>query len=295
MRHWPPPLRPGDLVAVVAPSGPVAEERLAAGMAVLESWGLRVRPAPHVRDRHERLPYLAGDDAMRAADLVGAWRDQSVAAVWAARGGYGVQRMVDGLDFARMRAAGQKVFVGFSDVTALHARIGRELGLVTLHGPNVTSLGSLADGPAGNALRALLFDGPSPGLRLLTGRGQGGVAEGRLVGGNLSLLAADVGVEPPPGDPAVAVLEDVHEPGYRVDRMLTQLLRGGWFASVTGVVVGDFADPSGRVAATLTDRLGGLDVPLLLDASVGHVPANVALPLGADVRLDAAAGTLSLL
>ena len=216
---------------MVAPSGPVDEERVRLGSAVLASWGFQVRLGAHVLGRHDDLPYLSAPDQTRADDLETAWCDPTVDAVWAARGGYGTQRMVDMIDFDRLRAAGPKPFVGFSDVTALHGRIGRELGQVTVHGPAVGSLSQLRDPETVRALRCLLEEPPESGRVLVRGRAAvRGEAAGRLWGGNLSLLATDVGTEPPPTDPVIMVLEEVRESGYRVDRMLTQLLRAGWVA-----------------------------------------------------------------
>ena len=128
-------LVPGARVAVVAPSGPVVEERLSAGLDLLRGWDLDPVVAPHTLDRHPGFPYLAGTDADRAADFQNAWCDPSVSAVLCARGGYGVQRMVDLLDWDAIRAAGPKALVGFSDITALHEAFATRAGLVTLHGP----------------------------------------------------------------------------------------------------------------------------------------------------------------
>ena len=305
-RRWPPPLTPGDLVAVVAPSGPVDPERLARGVALLESWGLRVRVQPHVLGRDARLPYLAADDHQRAADLSSAWADPEVAAVWAARGGYGAQRMVDLLDWSAVRAAGPRWLIGFSDITALHTRLGRELDVVTVHGPGLATVEQLDNDPSATALRRLLMSAPVPGTVLVEGIGAvAGVARGRLVGGNLSLLATDIGVEPTPEVSAIAVLEDVGESAYRVDRMLTQLLRSRWFDQVRGVVVGELdsgrragSESADLTAAVIADRLGRLRIPILTDVPVGHGPRNLALPLGAAVTLTAGApgqpGTLAL-
>ena len=295
-RRWPSPLQVGDLVAVVAPSGPVSPDRLARGIALLESWGLRVRVQPHVLGSDSRLGYLAAGDRQRAADLSGAWADPEVAAVWAARGGYGAQRMVDLLDWPAIRAAGPKWLIGFSDVTALHTRLGRELDLVTVHGPVLASAGQLDDELSVAALRSVLM-GPRPesGSVLVEGRSLvAGVAQGRLVGGNLSLIAADIGVEPAPEVSAIAVLEDVGEDAYRIDRMLTQLLRARWFDQVRGVVVGEFSlgrdagpEASELVAAVIADRLERLRIPIITDVPVGHGSRNLALPLGAAVTLSA--------
>ena len=305
-RFWPRPLATGDLVAVVSPSGPVAPERLEPGVVLLESWGLRVRLSPRVLGSYRPLTYLAADDHDRAADLTATWTDPEVAAVWAARGGYGAQRMVDLVDWSAVRAAGPKTFVGFSDITALHARVGRDLDQVTVHGPVLGSVDQLADPETVRALRSMIMEPPAAGARLAVGRSAvPGVGQGRLVGGNLSLVAADVGVEPPPEVSAVAVFEDVGEDGYRIDRMLTQLLRSRWFDQVRGVVVGEFspvpgASPTspGLAAAVIADRLERLRIPVLTEVAVGHGSRNLALPLGAAVTLAAGPpgtpGTLTL-
>ena len=305
-RVWPRPLVPGDLVAVVAPSGPVAPDRLAGGVALLKSWGLRVRLEPRVLNTYEPLTYLAADDHGRAEDFTAAWTDPTVAAVWAARGGYGAQRMVDLVDWPALRAAGRKPFVGFSDITALHSRLGRDLDQVTVHGPVLGSAEQLDDAPSGAALRQLIMERPGSGTRLVEGRSAvSGVGHGRLVGGNLSLIAADIGVEPPPEVSAIAVFEDIGEDAYRIDRMLTQLLRSRWFDQVTGVVVGEFSplpgsspSSSGLAAAVIADRLAGLRIPVLTDVAVGHGTRNLAVPLGAAVTLAAGPpgtpGTLAL-
>jgi muramoyltetrapeptide carboxypeptidase len=297
-RVWPPPLSPGSVVRVVAPAGPVNAEWLATGAEIIAGLGLTVRVGDHVQTISDRLPYLAAEDAVRAADFTAAWTDPATAAVWAARGGYGSQRMLDHLDWSALRAAGPRHLIGFSDVTALHGRFGRELDQVTVHGPGVTALSQLRDGPTAESLRRLLLTSPSPGAVLAEGsvlvRGR---AEGRLWGGNLSLLASDVGVEPAPADDVVLVVEEVAEPAYRIDRLLTQLLRSGTLNRVRGVLVGDLgAAPSDGLPPLVADRLGDLGVPVVVDIPVGHGDRNLALPLGARVRLDAmgATGTLAL-
>ncbi len=293
-----PRLRPGDRVAVVSPSGPVPAERLAAGLEVLASWGLEPVVLDHARGRHDRFGYLSADDAARADDLTRAWCDPRVRAVVCARGGYGAQRMVDLLDWESLAAAGPKVLVGFSDVTALHQAFAARLGLSTVHGPVVSSLGR-ADEESRVQLRALLLDAtagisltPAPASTLV-----GGTAEGVLVGGNLSLLASEVGTRNClPAAESIAVLEDVTEELYRLDRLLTQLLRSGWFDGVRGIVLGDFSQGASAesVAALAGDRLAPLGVPMVAGVPVGHRARNLAFPLGVPAVLDADAGTLVL-
>jgi muramoyltetrapeptide carboxypeptidase len=291
-------LVPGDAVAVVAPSGPVPADRLEAGVEVLRSWGLEVREQPGVRRRLEGLGYLSGTDTSRAADLVAAWADPDIAAVVAARGGYGAQRMLGLLDWDALASAGAKVLLGFSDITALHQAFGRRLGLSTVHGPVLTSLGAGDDGSRTH-LRRMLFSPedaltltPEPVPALV-----GGHAEGVLVGGNLTVLAAEVGTPTSlPADGSIAVLEDVGEDTYRLDRALTQLLRSGWFDGVRGIVLGGFTgcDDDAVLRRLFEDRLAPLGVPTLLHVTVGHADRNLALPFGVPAVLDADTGTLTL-
>ncbi|WP_338681051.1 LD-carboxypeptidase [Streptomyces acidiscabies] len=293
-------LAPGARVAIVAPSGPVPEERLQGGLDILRGWGLEPVVAPHVLDRHGEFPYLAGTDADRAADLQHAWCDPSVDAVLCARGGYGVQRMVDLLDWDALRAAGPKVLVGFSDVTALHEAFANRLGLVTLHGPMTAGVDFLKNAVAQQHLRATLMEPESVQVVTATGGGAlvGGQARGVLLGGCLCLLAAELGTPYARASArgGLLCLEDVGEETYRLDRYLTQLLRAGWLDGVRGVVLGSWAecDDYPLVRAMLVDRLGGLGVPVVEEFGFGHGAGALTVPFGVAAVLDADAGTLVL-
>ncbi|MGW6059733.1 S66 peptidase family protein [Streptomyces sp. NPDC055189] len=292
-------LVPGARVAVVAPSGPIPEERLQAGLDILRGWDLEPVVAPHVLDRHPRFDYLAGTDADRARDLQEAWCDPSVSAVLCARGGYGALRMVELLDWTAMRAAGPKVFVGYSDITTLHEAFAARLGLVTLHGPMVAAMDFLKNARAQEHLRATLLAPEqvqviaSGGTALVPGR-----ARGVTLGGCLCLLASDLGA---PGARTSAgggllCLEDIGEENYRLDRYLTQLARAGWLEGVRGVVLGSWADcdPYDSVRTMLLDRLGGLGVPVVEEFGFGHCDGALTVPFGAAGELDADAATLTL-
>ncbi|GAB7105596.1 LD-carboxypeptidase [Streptomyces phaeofaciens JCM 4814] len=292
-------LAPGARVAVVAPSGPIVEERLQAGLDLLRGWDLDPVAAPHVLDRDPGLGYLAGTDADRAADLQRAWCDPSVDAVLCARGGYGAQRVVDLLDWDAMRAAGPKVFVGFSDSTALHEAFAVRLGLVTLYGPVASGADFIKNTRTQDHLRATLFAPET--VRTLTSSGTAlapGRARGVTLGGCLALLATGYGT---PHTRAGArggllLLEDVAEPPYAVDRALTQLLRTGWLDGVTGIGLGSW-DRCGsyeELRPVLADRLGGLGVPVVEELGFGHCEGAVTVPLGVGAVLDADAGTLTL-
>jgi muramoyltetrapeptide carboxypeptidase len=290
-------LRPGDRVAVVAPSGHIDPGRLERGAAVLRSWGLEVQVGESVlaRTRHH-----AGVDEDRAADLQAAWCDHGVAAVLCARGGSGAARLVDRLDWAAMRAAGPKVLVGFSDVTVLHEAVAHHLGLVSLFGPMPASAvfgGPEPDPTTADHLRRTLFEPQS--VRELAHPGTachvGGRARGVTVGGTVALLANTVGTrESRPADGAIAVLEDVAEPAYRLDSMLTQLLRTGWFDRVAGVMLGSWVDCGDGAVETVVERLEPLGVPLVSGLPFGHCVPQLTVPLGVEADLDADAGTLTM-
>ncbi|MER6278685.1 LD-carboxypeptidase [Streptomyces sp900105245] len=292
-------LAPGARVAVVAPSGPVPEERLQAGLDVLRGWDLDPVVAPHVLNRHRDFGYLAGTDADRAADFQNAWCDPAVDAVLCARGGYGVQRMVDLLDWEAMRAAGPKVFVGFSDITVLHEAFATRLGLATLHGPMAAGIDFVKNTRAQEHLRATLFAPEtvrtiaSGGTALVSGR-----ARGVTLGGCLCLLAAELGTPHARASAAggLLCLEDVGEETYRLDRYLTQLLRAGWLDGVRGVLLGSWEDCAEytEVRPLLADRLGALGVPVVEDFGFGHCAGALTIPFGATAELDAGAATLTL-
>ncbi|QBI53739.1 S66 peptidase family protein [Streptomonospora litoralis] len=294
-------LHPGDAVSVVAPCSPVPGDVLDAGLAVLRGWGLEVVEGEHLRGSHPRLPYLAGTDAERAADLQRAWLDPRTSAVVCARGGDGAHRVLDRLDFTELRSAPAKVLVGFSDVTALHEAFAVELGAATLHGPVVGLESFTEDAAAAEHLRTTLFAPESatvltaPGAETLVA----GRARGVTVGGNLSVLNDSLAAPHSRASAAggLVLLEDVAEDVSRIDRMLTQLLRSGWMEGAAGVLLGSWArcTPDAATVRTLMlERLAPLGVPVVGEFGFGHRPAQLTVPLGAAAVLDAGARTLAL-
>ncbi|HEU0055292.1 MAG TPA: LD-carboxypeptidase, partial [Longimicrobium sp.] len=268
----------------------------------VREWGWEPVVGNHVRGRHG---YLAAPDAERAADFNAALRDRSVDAVWCLRGGYGTMRILDDLDWDALAACPRPV-IGFSDITAVHLAIQR-LGIVSFHGPHPATV-DVTDYSRGGLLRTLTEPGPAGELPFPDGAPPpetiaGGVAEGRLVGGNLSLVAATLGtpyaVRP---EGAILFLEEVGEAAYRVDRLLSQLRLAGVLEAVAGVVLGAFTETPDagnaavpHVTEVLRDRLGDLGVPVAAGFPFGHVDDNWTLPVGARARLDADAGRLELL
>jgi len=294
----PAPLRPGDTVAVIAPSGQVDHDRLRLGGKVLESFGLTVSLSDHVLDRTGT--YLAGADAARADDFTRAWQDSDVSAVICARGGYGAMRMLDLVDWDGLAATSPKLFVGASDVTALHEAIGSRLSVATLFGPMVaTAAVAHAEAWSMGAYKAALFSEWS-GMRVSAEEPavfHPGSASGITAGGNLSLLAATVGSGTSrPAAGAIVLLEDVTEEPYRIDRLLTQLLRSGWFDQVGAVALGTWTecgDPA-VVEDVLNDRLCTLGVPVLGGFPFGHGTRQASIPLGVQAVLDTEAAALRI-
>jgi muramoyltetrapeptide carboxypeptidase len=288
-------LRPGDRVAVVAPSGPVPPDRLAQGCARLRARGLEVTLGAHALARHGRT---AGTDAERAADLTAAWCDDGVAAVLCARGGYGALRLLDRLDAAAFAAARPKAFVGSSDATVLHRWLARHAGVVTLYGPMVAgrALGSGELGPAWADHLVRTLTAPDEVVELTAPAAAElvpGSAAGVVTGGNLNLLAALLGSpEAGAGRGSIVVLEDVNKESHRLDRLLTQLLRAGWFDGVAGVVAGTWANCGPDADDVLLERLGPLGVPVLAGFDVGHGPRQLTVPLGVPATLDTARRSL---
>jgi muramoyltetrapeptide carboxypeptidase len=280
-------LRPTDVVAIVAPSSPFDRERYELGLAFLKTrYRVRVRD-----DLLARTGYLAGDDDRRHAELADALADPEVRAIIAARGGYGATRLLDRLDFEALSRS-PRWLVGFSDVTALHVEAGR-VGVASMHGPMVASLGATSDEARAAFVRALEGQASNVSWSPLAVWREG-TARGVAYGGNLALLescAAAGRLAVPEG--AVLFLEDCTERPYRVDRMLTALHLGGHLARAAAFVVGGFTDcgpgPDGvNVDDVLRARLCAYGVPVVADAPFGHGGRNEPFVLGAPVEVVAA-------
>lgn len=301
----PPALRLGDAVSLVAPASGPDPTVYSAAVQELRSWGYEPRTYRDIT-RCER--YLAGPDDDRAAELNEAFADPETKAVIAVRGGYGVMRILDRVDFDRLSAR-PKIVCGYSDITALHAAVQTRCGMVSFHGPNlIAGLGDASTEAAAEreAFYRLAAGDDRVGSVLgprsaeMAQTIQPGVARGRLVGGNVALVAALVGTEwMPETAGAILLLEDIGEPPYRVDRLLAQLRLAGVLDSLAGVVCGYFTDcvaeNGPRVEEVLRGYLEPLGVPVVLGFPAGHEHPNPPLPLGAEVELDADACMLTLL
>ncbi len=297
----PPAIRPGGTIGIIAPAGPLEDRSLfTEGIAALERLGFRVRYDERIFDS---LRYLAGDDTARAGELTRYLEDPGIHGIVSLRGGYGCSRLLPFLDERRLRHC-CKVFMGFSDLTTLHLFFRRRFGWITFHGPMAASPALSTLGPEqANHLLSLLGNPdylPSlafPQLEMWSP----GVAEGRLTGGCLSLVVSSLGTHYEiQTEGKVLFLEDLGEPPYRIDRMLTQLRLAGKLDEVAGFLLGSFIDCEPTQAdytlrEPLKEILAGLQVPVLANFPAGHGPENWALPLGVRVRLDADARAVSLL
>lgn len=288
----PRPLSPGSVVRIVAPSSPANRERLHAGMQVLEEWGLVPICTERVYDEH--MGYLAGDDAERALEFVDALASEQWDGVMAARGGYGVTRILERV-WERRERFRPRFFMGFSDITGLHALFQR-LGWVSFLGPNCSTLPRL-DRETLRRTRKLVFARSLDevliwgGLRPL----RRGTAKGHILACNLSLLCALAGTRFAfPLEGAILILEDVAEPLYRLDRLLQQLSMLPAFRGVRGLVFGSLDATDGQVDELLREFTSRLDVPSVADFPTGHKDRCDPVPLGVRGYLDADAGVLRI-
>jgi muramoyltetrapeptide carboxypeptidase len=299
----PPRVRPGDTVAIVAPAGPVKPERLRAGLAMLgDRYRLRI-----AGDIERATAFLAGDDARRADELNAALRDPDVRGIIAARGGYGIMRILERLDADALRRDPVPI-VGFSDCTALLSWSERAAGVRGIHGPVVVQLPRLPADQVEWLMR--LIEGRAevatePHARGLSRAGTPGGErriEGPLRGGNLCLLSSLCGTrwEVDTRD-AIVLLEEVTEKPYGIDRYLTHLALAGAWRGAAGALVGDLIDcvdptyPDRSAAEVIDERLRASGLRGLCGAPIGHGARNLAFSCGGRVALDLEAGTLTLL
>jgi len=286
----PPRLTRGSRIALVAPAGPLLErDDLTRAEALCRALDYEPVMGAHAGGHHG---YFSGTDEARLADLNAALRDSAVDAVWCIRGGYGVTRILDGVDFEALARRPRPV-IGYSDITALLAAVVRRAGIVAFHAPTARAEMPLLPPPAGVLV--------PQANRVVTIRG--GVAEGPLAGGNLTLLQCLIGTAYFPDlDGALLFLEDVNEDLYRIDRMLAHLRMIGALSRLGGVLVGRFSgskrhmnDGALGIDDVLDHYFGPLGVPVAYGLPIGHIEDQWTMPLGVRARFDADAGTVELL
>ena len=304
-------LQPGDTIGLFCPAAPAYDpQTVAIAQESLLALGFKTKIGPHVYDRYG---YLAGRDADRVADLHALFDDKNVKAVMAIHGGWGSARLLPLIDYDLIRR-NPKILIGYSDITALLLAIYAKTGLVTMHGP----VGSATfNAYTVDWLRRVLIEGEAVTMRNPTEKGDNltqvqdrittikpGLARGRLVGGNLTVLSHLVGSPYlPDWQNTILFIEDTHEEPYRVDRMLTQLKLAGILNQLAGFVFGKCTDcePKGgsygslTLGDILTEHIIPLNKPAFTGAMIGHIRDKFTVPLGIDAEIDATAGTIRLL
>lgn len=294
-------LVPGDLISFVSPASALDREKLDFSIALLEGWGYRVRLEDHALDS---WGLFAGTDADRAADLMKAFTDPEVAAVYCTRGGYGCARLFPYLDLDAMAASG-KMFLGFSDITVLHTSLNKR-GLPTVHAPMGLTLHTPREAWVYESLRQVFIGGnPIPdeapkGKTLIPG-----VVEGEVSGGCMILMCDSLGTpESVDLTGKIVLIEDVDEFPHRVDAMLTHLINSGQLGSAAGLVIGEMTRTDEKADPTIKgtpwreivkERVMPLGLPTVIDFPFGHGKQMLSLPQGIRARFDASAGTLEYL
>lgn len=282
----PPRLKPGDTIGIVAPASPFDQKIFTQGLHVLQSMGFRTRVPDEI---FEKNGYLAGSDEHRAGLVMRLFEDQSVNALVCAKGGFGSLRILPLLDFDIIRK-NPKVFVGHSDITALLATITVKSGLVSFHGPLVTTLANAPEATCSKLLAAISSNSivelkPARGIAL-----KAGSARGPVIGGNLTTLCHMLATPfAPRFENRILILEDRGEAHYRIDRMLFQMKLAGCFKGIAGLVLGSFEDcgsPDG-VFKIFEEHFKDIPAPILAGFDVGHGPQNMTVPFGLDATLDA--------
>lgn len=284
----PPPLRKGDVVAILSPSGAAVRDNVEKAGEAIRNCGYEVRIMPHALGRHGSF---SGSMEERLSDFTEAWLDPRVKALLCSRGGYGAVHLLPALDVLRLEET-PKWLIGFSDISALHALM-QHRGISSLHGPQTRHLTLHPDDsdPCTAALFGALEGTPHALEWEKTEFDIPGTARGTLRGGNLAVISALIGTPYSPFQPdSILVLEDIAEPVYKVERTLCQLRMAGLLDSLRGIVVGQFTDyhpdvNHSSMEAMISSALHGLHIPVAFNAPVGHVERNMPVILGTTATL----------
>lgn len=287
MSQLPHLLKPGNRVGIISPASHPTSDQWKAGLQVLSNWGLEIVLGDHYLAEHFGL---GGTDEQRRSDLQQMLDDPSIAAIFPLRGGYGVSRLLDGLDFTKF-SENPKWIVGFSDITALLCHIDT-FSIASIHGPMPNNFCQKGGEAALANLHTLLFEGRTHIHTTSHALNKHGVAEASIIGGNLSLLTHLIGSNSFPNPKGkILFIEEVGERLYHVDRLLLQLKRAGYLADLAGLIIGGFTDCK---EASLTIGLGvedmilehtaGYHYPIAFDFPAGHIPNNQAIPIGKKIK-----------
>lgn len=282
----------GDCIGLVAPAGSlISKNKFNSGVQILEQQGFRVKFNQKLLNGKG---YLAGSDFERAEDFNRLWSDPEIKGLIAARGGYGSMRMVDQIDMKQIRKH-PKILIGFSDLTVLLNAVYRETGLITYHGPVVTTLADIDKLSYRSFFNVLTDKSPAfikpVKLKIL----KDGNARGVLLGGNLTTLVHTIGTPYEiPWHQTVLFIEDIGESPYRLDRLFTHLSQAGRLQKIKGLILGTFTDDQKKENAQMQksvrnrvlELLAEYDIPIWANFPIGHSHRNITLPLGTEVEMD---------
>ncbi|MBX2974811.1 MAG: LD-carboxypeptidase [Ignavibacteriaceae bacterium] len=296
-------LRKGDTLGLIAPAGFISEKEMNESITNLENLGFKVKAGKYLLNKHG---YLAGTDTERAEDVNAMFADSSISGIVCARGGYGCVRMLDKLDYSLI-SKNPKVLIGYSDITSLIYALYQKAGLVAFHGPvgistfNEYSVNNFSSALLNPSTESQFYNAADEDLSKLEYNPytiRSGKAIGKLVGGNLSIVASLIGTEYDIStDGAIIFLEEIGEEPYRIDRMLTQMIQAGKFKNASGVALGVFSrceskpsqsgiSNSFSLKEVLMDRLFPLNIPTVYGMSFGHITNKMTLPVGIKAELN---------
>ena len=298
----PHPLNPGAKIGIISPASPQRDpDRLRRGIAYLESKGYQIQLGKHALNSY--AGYLAGTDEQRVEDIHAMFADESIDAIMCARGGYGTTRILSSLNYELIRS-NPKIFVGFSDTTALQSAIFKNSGLITFSGamPSVDFADDIDPFTEQSFWSILTQDIHKEIINVDTlTTYKGGRAEGRLLCGNMCLLATLCGSEFMPSfEDSLLLIEDIGEEPYRIDRYFSQLELSGHLHALNGLLIGDFTPPSNPVASVpqrpyeeiIQDYATRIHTPVFGTFPYGHIKRKLTLPFGIQVSINADEGTL---
>lgn len=298
-------LKSGNTIGIISPAGPLEKSEIEKGIGFFENLGYRILKGEHIYDRYG---YLAGSDKDRAQDLNNMFRNKDVDMILCIRGGYGVNRILPLIDFDVIRK-NPKIFIGFSDITSLLNSIYKRTGLITFHGPMLNSdfepetLCSFMEALACGTEPYTIENKENMKGEYLNIDGVPGTAEGRLMGGNLALIASLMGT---PWEidfkDNIIFIEDVGEEPYRIDRMLTTLELSGKLKGAAGFVIGQFTncslshyERSLTLEQVIEDKILSLNKPAIVNFQSGHSYPRLTLPIGAKVKINGGNGNIKVL
>ncbi len=283
-------LKKGDIVKIIAPASPAEKEKIYKGKEVIEQWGLKVELGESCFEKNR---YLAGDDTQRVKDINYAFEDKRVKGIICLRGGYGTLRLLDKINYKKIKE-NPKVFVGFSDITAMHIAINQKSKLITFHGPMVASNMVNIEEETKNSFIDNVIKNSNKKMEYINNLKNlcDGNAQGILTGGNLSMIVATLGTDfEIDTKRKVLFIEEIGEEVYRIDRMLTQLRLAGKLKDASAIILGDFkncGEESGvgkELIDVFNEFFSGLKKPVLYNLKSGHCKPIITIPLGMPVKI----------